>query len=165
VFNQTTEYALRAMAVLALEPDERSSSGALAERTQAPMDYLSKVLQSLAGAGLIEGRRGVRGGYKVARDPADIQLLDIINAVSPLQRIRECPLGLKSHGVNLCPLHRKMDEAIDAVMRIFRDVSLADLLNEPGASTPLCEQRPAGQSGASLTVGGGPASGNGRKGR
>ncbi len=50
MFNQTTEYALRAMAVLALEPDERSSSGALAERTQAPMDYLSKVLQSLAGA-------------------------------------------------------------------------------------------------------------------
>ncbi|MFG0276301.1 MAG: Rrf2 family transcriptional regulator [Phycisphaerales bacterium] len=165
MFNQTTEYALRAMAVLALEPDVRASSGALAERTQAPMDYLSKVLQSLASAGLIEGRRGVRGGYKVTRAPEKIQLLDIINAVSPLERIRECPLGLKSHGVNLCPLHRKMDEAIGAVVDIFRDVSLADLLNEPGASTPLCEQRPSGQSGASLTVGGGSPSGNGRKGR
>jgi len=165
MFNQTTEYALRAMAVLALSPEERTASGALAERTQAPLEYLSKVLQSLAGAGLIEGRRGVKGGYKVARDPANIQLLDIINAVSPMERIGECPLGLKSHGVNLCPLHRKMDEAIVAVMDIFSGVSLADLLDEPGANTPLCEQRPSKQAGASLTVGGGPASGNGRKGR
>lgn len=165
MFNQTTEYALRAMSVLALEPDERTSSGALAERTQAPLEYLSKVLQSLAGAGLIEGRRGVRGGYRVAHDPADIQLLDIINAVSPMERIRECPLGLKSHGVNLCPLHRKMDEAIGAVMDIFGGVTLADLLEEPGASTPLCEQRGPKRAGASLTVGGGRASGNGRKGR
>jgi Rrf2 family protein len=123
------------------------------------------VLQSLAAAGLVDGRRGVKGGYKVAHEPADIQLLDIINAVSPVERIRECPLGLKSHGVNLCPLHKKMDEAIGAVMDIFSGVTLADLLEQPGANTPLCEQQPSGRAKASLTVGGGRASGNGRKGR
>lgn len=167
MFNQTTEYALRAMAVLALSPDERCSSSALAERTQAPMDYLSKVLQSLAGAGLINGRRGVHGGYQVSRRPDEIQLLEIINAVSPLERIHECPLGIESHGPNLCPLHRKMDEAIAAVADIFRGVTIADLLDQPGQNTPLCERNPKGHAGATLTIGGGSgeASAGGRKGR
>lgn len=165
MFNQTTEYALRAMAVLALSPDERTASAVLAERTQAPMDYLSKVLQSLASAGLIDGRRGVGGGYRVVRPPKDIQLLEIIDAVSPLETIDECPLGLKSHGVNLCPLHRKMDDAIRTVIDLFRDVSLADLLHQPGALTPLCETRPPTKAVASLTVGGRGAGSNGKKGR
>jgi Rrf2 family transcriptional regulator, nitric oxide-sensitive transcriptional repressor len=150
VFSQTTEYALRAMACLALTGNQRVSSGALAERTQAPPDYLSKVLQSLTAAGLVDGRRGVGGGYRMAHEPGDVQLLEIINAVSPLERITTCPLGLKTHGSNLCPLHRKMDEAVAAVTRIFENVTLADLLNQPGANTPLCETR----ASASLTVGG-----------
>lgn len=165
MFSQTTEYALRAMAVLALSPDERVASGALAERTQAPIDYLSKVLQSLAGAGLIEGRRGVGGGYRVSRPPQDIQLLDIIRAVGTLDPIRECPLGLKSHGANLCPLHRKMDEAIRTLIDQFSGISLADLMHQPGASTPLCEARPSDQASASLTVGGKRTGSNGKKGR
>lgn len=157
MLSQTTEYALRAMACLALTADQRVSSSALAERTQAPPDYLSKVLQSLTAAGLVDGRRGVGGGYRLAHAPGDVQLMEIINAVGPLERITTCPLGLKTHGSNLCPLHRKMDEAVAAVTGIFENVTLADLLNQPGKNTPLCETRAA----TPLTVGGltnGPAS-------
>lgn len=145
MFSQTMEYALRAMACLALEPEERTSSSALAERTQVPSDYLAKVLQQLSAAGLIEGRRGVGGGYRLSRAPEDINLLDVINAVEPLERITSCPLNLESHGPNLCPLHRRMDQAIVRVIDVFEGSTLRDLLSgdadDEWVSIPLCDKR------------------------
>ena len=158
MFSQTVEYALRAMACLALDPETRSASAALAERTQVPADYLAKVLQQLAGAGLIEGRRGVGGGYRLAAKPEDINLLDVINAVEPVKRITSCPLNLPNHGPNLCPLHRRMDEAITGVIKVFDNNSLKDLLlSEDGqlGSVPLCDQNQTVQVSINLT---GPAS-------
>jgi len=145
MISNTAEYALRAMSWLALTPDERVASSALAEKTQVPADYLAKVLQLMAEAGFIDGRRGVRGGYRLAKPAGEIRLLDVINAVSrnemQLKPIESCPLGIKSHGVNLCPLHRRMDRAIRAVIEVLGDSTLADLVTEEGAPTPLCESR------------------------
>lgn len=142
MLSQTAEYAFRAMACLAARPDESLTAGALAKQTQVPPDYLAKVLQQLGTAGLIKGRRGVGGGYALTRSASDIKMIDILNSVNPLKRITECPLGLQSHGRNLCPLHRTMDKAIAAVLEILDDKTLADLMNEPGANTPLCEAQP-----------------------
>jgi Rrf2 family protein len=142
MISQTAEYAFRAMACLAAKPEDSMTAGAIAGRTQVPADYLAKVLQQLGAAGLIKGRRGVGGGYALARRPAQIRLLDILNAVNPMERITTCPLGLSSHGRNLCPLHRTMDKAIGAVLDILDDKTLADLMNEPGANVPLCETKP-----------------------
>ncbi|RMH23680.1 MAG: Rrf2 family transcriptional regulator [Planctomycetota bacterium] len=145
MISSTAEYALRAMSWLALTPDERVASSALAEKTLVPVDYLAKVLQLLGDAGFIEGRRGVRGGYRLAKPAGEIRLLDIVNAVSrnelQLKPIEACPLGIKSHGAALCPLHRTMDRAIAAVMDVLGDRTLADLVSEEDAPTPLCESR------------------------
>ena len=138
MFSQTAEYALRAMTCLALSESDRVASSTLAEQTHVPQDYLAKVLQLLAKAGLIVGRRGVGGGYRLARDASQIRLLDVMNAVGTIERITTCPLGLPSHGTNLCSLHRKMDEVAKAVIDIFDDATLADLLTGPESSRPLC---------------------------
>ena len=143
MLSQTAEYALRAMSCLAVHPDAHHTAASLAEQTQVPADYLSKVLQHLSSAGLIKGRRGVGGGYTLSREPGEINLLQVIDAVSPLQRIRTCPLGLSSHGENLCPLHRTMDSAIAQMQELFSSKTLGDLLNEPGANLPLCEAQSA----------------------
>lgn len=143
MISQTAEYALRALAWLALYGETRAPASELAEQVQAPFDYLAKVLQQLAAAGLVEGRRGVGGGYRLAKPPSAIRLLDAVNAVTPIRRIETCPLGLSRHGSNLCPLHRKMDEAAAAVIGVLDGVTLADLIDAPeGVSTPLCEERP-----------------------
>lgn len=150
MFSQTTEYALRAMACLALRPQQLTSAIALADQTKVPANYLAKVLQQLAGAGLIDGRRGVGGGYKLSRGAEQIALLDVITAVTPLKRITACPLGLSNHGANLCPLHRKTDEAAAAVINIFGKAMLADLISDPLSNKPLCDDKATAQ----LTVGG-----------
>lgn len=139
MFSQTTEYALRAMACLAMRPDHLTSAVTLAEQTKVPANYLAKVLQQLAGARLIDGRRGVGGGYKLARKADQIKLLDVIEAVAPVRRIETCPLGLPNHGKNLCPLHRKTDMAAAAVIEIFGGTTLSDLLSGPDSSKPLCD--------------------------
>ena len=66
-------------------------------------------------------------------------MYDVVQAVDPLQRIRTCPLGLKTHGVRLCPLHKRLDDAMKMVEDAFRKSNLAEILAEPTESTPLCE--------------------------
>jgi len=154
MFSQTAEYALRAMTCLALGEEGRMSSAALAEQTQVPPDYLAKVLQQLSKAGLITGRRGVGGGYQLSRAASTIRLIDVVHAVEPVERIKTCPLGIAIHGANLCPLHRVMDKATKAVIDILDDIKLSDLINEPGASVPLCSSETRDVR-AGLTVRGG----------
>jgi len=140
MLSQTAEYALRAMACLAYRPDELTATPVLAKQTQVPSNYLAKVLQVLASANLIQGRRGVGGGYKLARPATEIRLLDVINAVDPVERITACPLGLENHGSNLCPLHRRMDEAARRVIETFGSSTLHDVIADAAPSLPLCDQ-------------------------
>ncbi|MBX3386965.1 MAG: Rrf2 family transcriptional regulator [Phycisphaeraceae bacterium] len=152
MFSQTTEYALRAMAWLALSPDTLTPTGQLAEKTKVPTHYLSKVLQQLGDAKLISGRRGVKGGYRLARHPSQITLLEVVNAVSEVKRITSCPLGLANHGPNLCPLHRRIDAVAAATIEIYGNTTLESLLLEPNAPKPLCDT----EMTAKLSIGGVP---------
>jgi Rrf2 family protein len=139
MLSQTTEYALRAMACLAISPDELTPTPRLAELTLVPPNYLAKVLQSLAQAKLISGRRGVGGGYSLARPADKITLIDVVNAIDPVERIKTCPLGLPNHGTNLCALHRCVDEAAKQFIETFKSVRLSDLIAESSGSIPLCD--------------------------
>lgn len=150
MYSQTAEYALRAMACLAMRPETLVPTPTLAKQTRVPTSYLSKVLQLLASGNLIDGRRGVGGGYKLAKPAAQITLLEVINAVSPVERIETCPLGLPNHGPFLCPLHRKADQAAACVIEIFQGVTLADLINDPMSNKPLCDV----EATARLTIAG-----------
>jgi Rrf2 family protein len=109
----------------------------IAAATQVPEGYLAKILQQLGRAGLIRAQRGLHGGSVLAREAGTITLFDVINAVNPIPRIRTCPLNLPSHGTNLCPLHRKLDDAMAVVEETLRDCSLADLLKQREGSIPL----------------------------
>jgi Rrf2 family protein len=138
LFSQTTEYALRVMIHLA-SLSRPATTREIAVATKVPVGYLSKVIQSLSRAGLIVSQRGLHGGSALARPPKHITIYDVVQVTEPIKRIKTCPLGLKSHGVNLCPLHRRMDQALDHVERAFRQSTLQDLLDEPTTSKPLCE--------------------------
>jgi Rrf2 family nitric oxide-sensitive transcriptional repressor len=139
MISQTAEYALRAVAALASHPDEPMVTQRLAELTKVPAGYLSKVLQALGRAGFVRSMRGLHGGFVLTRKAEELSVYDVVQAVDPLQRIRTCPLGLKTHGVRLCPLHRRLDDAMKMVEDAFRKSNLAEILAEPTESTPLCE--------------------------
>jgi Rrf2 family nitric oxide-sensitive transcriptional repressor len=147
MFSQTVEYALRAVVHLAYQAPEAHTTAQIADATKVPKDYLSKILQGLAREGIVKTQRGVGGGISLARDPADLSILDVVNAVEPesVRRITTCPLGLKTHGVRLCPLHKRLDDAVGLVENAFRKTTLAEVLAEPSESVPLCETPDAGR--------------------
>jgi Rrf2 family protein len=77
------DYASRALLSLALHLDEAGPTSVrdIAERTGLPQPYLEQILLALKGAGLVRSKRGVGGGYVLARDPAEITLGQIVSAV------------------------------------------------------------------------------------
>jgi len=77
------DYASRALLSLALHVDESGPTSVrdIAERTGLPQPYLEQILLALKGAGLVQSKRGVGGGYVLAREPRDITLGDIVSAV------------------------------------------------------------------------------------
>ena len=77
------DYASRALLSLALHRDDPRPTSVrdIAERTGLPQPYLEQILLALKGAGLVRSKRGVGGGYVLARDPAEMSLAQIVSAV------------------------------------------------------------------------------------
>jgi Rrf2 family protein len=138
MISQTVEYALRAVVYLADQGEAPRTAQQIAEVTRVPAAYLAKVLQGLSKAGVVHSQRGLHGGFTLARDPKHLTIWDVVDAVEPLQRIRECPLGLASHRLRLCPLHKRLDDALALIERAFRGTTVAEVLSEPTTSKPLC---------------------------
>ncbi len=142
MFSQTVEYALRAVVYLAYEAPAARTTEEIHVATKVKRAYLSKILQGLAKKGIVQTQRGVGGGVSLARTPQELTILDVVNAVEPIMRIRSCPLGLSSHGMRLCPLHKRMDLALASVESSFKNTTLAEVLAEPSDSIPLCDGKP-----------------------
>jgi Rrf2 family protein len=139
LFSQTAEYALRAVVYLADNPDKPQAGSQIARATRISPGYLSNVMHALVKAGLVKSRRGMGGGFTLARPAEQITILEVINAVDPIERIETCPLGLTSHGTRLCALHRKLDDAIAHLQTTFAGSTIEDILAEPSESRALCE--------------------------
>lgn len=138
MLSQTVEYALRAAVYLAGQAPEPRTTRQIARATRVPSAYLSKVLQGLARAGIVQSQRGVGGGVRLAVDAEELTILRVVQAVDPIRRIDYCPLKLAAHGSRLCPLHSRLDQALASIEQAFGQTTLAVLLREPTESIPLC---------------------------
>ena len=140
MLSKTAEYALRAVACMGGQPGEPASADRLAAQTRVPRRYLTRVLQDLAAAGLVRSRPGPGGGYELSRSTDELTILDVVNTVAPIERIRRCPLGLKSHH-KLCPLHAELDKAYAATESAFAGVTIKELVESTSEIIPLCESK------------------------
>lgn len=130
MFSQTTEYALRAVVLLASHPGRPLKTHDISKATKVPVEYLFKVLQSLARAGLVKASRGIYGGYILARPAEQVTLLDVSNAIVPLPRIRHCPLDLPEHRHQLCSLHGRIDAMVEVMEKTLSSTTVADVIAE-----------------------------------
>ena len=151
MLSQTTEYALRIVVYLASLDGKPATISQIAAATQTPQGYLAKVLRNLALAELVRSQRGLGGGSVLARPAKSISVLDVVQAVDPIRRITKCPLNIKSHAANLCPLHRRLDDAIAMVEKAFARSSIAELAPERTGEQPFRDPSRAGRA-RNLTV-------------
>jgi Rrf2 family protein len=136
------EWALHCCGVLAgLAPERYLPTRDLADFHGVPKEYLSKALQALSQAGLVEGTLGPSGGYRLARGPERITFLDIVEAVegktstfvcTNIRRNNPCLSGAEARSLctdaRPCAIAKVMWQADRAWRDALRAVSLADLL-------------------------------------
>lgn len=145
MISQTVEYALRAIVYLGYRHPNPCTGPEMAKEIHVPLPYLSKVMHSLSRAKIVHAKRGRSGGFILAENPDTMTVWDVVNAVEPFQRIRECPLGLSTHRGTLCPLHRSLDDAMASAEEAFRRTTIAQLLAGAAGVKPLCEESPSVQ--------------------
>ncbi len=141
MISPTAEYALRAIVALAQRQGSPVVTPDLAKATRISAPYLSKILQTLGRAGLVVSQRGTGGGFRLARAPESMSVLEVVNTVDPVRRIHACPLGIESHGTRLCPLHRRLDDMAEQIELTFSETTIAELLSEDGPSKALCASK------------------------
>lgn len=124
-----TDYASVVLTVLASDPAAVLSASELAERAGLEVPTVAKLLKPLAQAGLVEGFRGANGGYRLARDAADISLVEIVEAMEGPLGMTECSVHEGQCGIeDSCGVRANWRRINDVVADALRGVSLAQML-------------------------------------
>lgn len=126
-----TRYGLRAMVELARHyRDEPVKRLLLSENQGIPLPYLENILTALRIAGLIETRRGARGGLILASPPEAISLLSIFNILEGSLAPAPCADDSEPcHRENGCPTRKVWEQLKEAQEQVLRGITLADLLD------------------------------------
>jgi len=129
MLSQTAEYALRATVWLAEHGEGPVRVGDLAHALRIPQNYLSKTMHQLARAGLLHSVRGKHGGFRLARQPGAIRLLDIVEPFEPLADRKRCVLGRAvCSDAAPCQAHDRWKEVTRTTTAFFSGTTLADLM-------------------------------------
>jgi Rrf2 family protein len=85
------DYAIRAVLYVSkLSENERAATSQIAKEQKIPPSFLAKIISQLSIAGLLQTSRGARGGVTLAKNPADISLLDVVEAIDGPIALNEC---------------------------------------------------------------------------
>lgn len=126
--SKLTDYGTVLMTALAQRQDLPHSATELADITHIASPTASKLLKLLANAGLVESRRGARGGYRLARPATEISMADVISALEGPIALTECAgehsrCGITDH----CGVRGNWQLINQAIKRALQEVSLADM--------------------------------------
>ncbi len=124
------DYAVRAVLYLArLENTERAATSTVAQKQRIPPSFLAKIISQLSIAGLLHTSRGARGGVTLAREPKDITLLEVIEAIDGPIALNECVNEDKNCAFDGdCPLRPVWCEAQKELVARLKNTNFQQLL-------------------------------------
>ena len=123
------EYGLRAVRYLVENVDKsRISIGDISENKKIPEPFLRKLFKPLVQQGIINSTRGVSGGVRLARDPKEITILEVVEALEGPLALNECLLEDSTcEFLDECGMHNVWEEAQAAMAKVLRSKNLTDL--------------------------------------
>ena len=132
ILKRNGDYSLRALLVLgALGAGEILPADRLAKQAKVAEPLLRKLLQKLAHAGMVESAKGAGGGFRLARAPRDISVLDVIEPVQGKLAVNRCFLGRSRCPLQAkCRISRKLAGIQEHLVEFFKGITLADLMAE-----------------------------------
>ncbi|MHB9036438.1 MAG: RrF2 family transcriptional regulator [Armatimonadota bacterium] len=127
-----SRYGLRAMLVLAMhEGTDPVMTKEIGEKQNLPVTYLEQLMLTLRKAGLVNATRGAKGGYVLARNPRDIPLIEIVEALEGPLDIADCgDLPNCCPNPEACAIKDVFARANKALFDVFDEVSLAKLAED-----------------------------------
>lgn len=133
---QQTDYALRMLMHLSVHPGEDwVPVGQIAESLQLSSHHLLKVARRLAEHGWLETRRGVSGGVRLAIDPGELRIGEVVRRIEPNMALVDClrdpPRACTL--VPACALRHKLSDALEAFLAVLDELSLSDCVSDPGS--------------------------------
>ena len=129
MLNSTSKYALRLLVALAgSDRDDWVPGRALADATGIPSNYLSKVLVALGNAGLVSARRGIGGGYRLARAPDAIPLMEAVEVFEGVRAHPSCILGIHEECSDTapCSAHASFRDVRARYVAFLEDTTVAE---------------------------------------
>jgi Rrf2 family protein len=125
-------YGLRASVYLAaVSDDSYVSIKKISNDLDISHHFLTKVLQQLTSADMMESMKGPKGGVRLVNATDDITLLEIVAAIDGMDILTECALGLPGCGTaKPCPIHEKWADTRDEIRKMLADTSLQELVDE-----------------------------------
>lgn len=139
------DYAVVVMAAAAREPGVKLSAARVAELTMIPAPTVAKIMGTLARGGLLTASRGVAGGFTLSRDPPNISVVDVVEAVDGPIALTSCAGNdvndcvMEGH----CAIRGHWAPINQAVRGALAAVTLADLVRPAAAAAPLAAPAPA----------------------
>jgi Rrf2 family iron-sulfur cluster assembly transcriptional regulator len=106
-FSKKCEYGLQAILFMAAHDLECvCPAEEISKKLNIPKEFISKILQSLTESGIVESKKGKLGGFKLAKHPSRIKLIDIVDAIDGLESFNSCVLGFPNCSPEKpCPVH------------------------------------------------------------
>ncbi|MBI2930144.1 MAG: Rrf2 family transcriptional regulator [Planctomycetes bacterium] len=137
MLSQTSRHVLRALAWIAASSADGVAAEDIARHADVPRRYLSKILRRLTRAGVLVARRGVKGGYRLARPAKDITLADLVAPFEDAVTGPECVLGggRLCSNVHRCPVHMTWGGIRDSMDRFLGRTTLAEI------ASPIAKRR------------------------
>ena len=132
IITRATEYSIRAVLHLAERfPASVVSKQEICEAEGITPAFLTKILQPLIRSGLVRSKRGVSGGFALAKNPEKLTVLDVMKAVEEPLTLNMCLLeGNSCERECTCPVHELWTQARDRMEEVFASQSLAALARE-----------------------------------
>jgi len=129
LLSKSCVYGLRASLFMASHSHENYMPiREISEKLNISFHFLTKILQQLTSAGLLESFRGPNGGVRLTRKGDEISLLEIVEAIDGPDLLTECALGLPGCGVEVpCPLHEKWANTRDNIRIMLEHTSLHEM--------------------------------------
>ena len=129
LLSKSCVYGLRASLFLASNRDgDYVSIREMSDKLNISFHFLTKILQQLSAAGLMESYKGPNGGVRLTKSGSKVNLFEIVAAIDGVELFTECALGLPGCGTaKPCPLHDKWAEARDGIRVMLENTDLVEL--------------------------------------
>lgn len=129
IFSKKCEVGLQAVLFLSTQnPHRLFNAMEVSKEVGQPKEFVAKMLQILTIHGIVGSRKGKNGGFFLAKKPAEVKLIDIVQAIDGLDVFSNCVLGFPGCSKESpCPVHDKWGKLRDEAFKMLSENTLEDL--------------------------------------